>query len=57
MIENFKENHEKFIDYDSELLLKILNNTSIEMKNSDDNELFVDKNWEINKKNMSDLIP
>ena len=25
MIEDFSDNHEKFIDYDSELLLKILN--------------------------------
>ena len=57
MIKNFKENHEAFIDYDSELLLKILNNTSIETKNSEDKELFVDENWKINtKKNMNNKI-
>ena len=57
MIENFKENPEKFIDYNSELLLKILNKTSIETKNRQDNELFVDENWKINKKIMSNIIP
>ena len=56
MIENFKENSEKFIDYNSELLLKILNKTSIETKNRQDNELFVDENWKINTKNMSNII-
>ena len=57
MIENFKENPEKFIDYDSELLLKILNKSSIETNNRDDKELFVDENWKINKKNISNIIP
>ena len=57
MIQNFKENSEKFIDYNSELLLKILNKTSIETKNRQDNELFVDENWKINTKNMSNIIP
>ena len=57
MIENFKENPEKFRDYDSELLLKILNKTSIETKNSEDKELFVDEDWKINtKKNMNNKI-
>ena len=56
MIESFKENHEEFIDYDSELLLKILNKSSIETNNSDDKELFVDENWKINKKNISNII-
>ena len=56
MIESFKENHEEFIDYDSELLLKILNKTSIETNNSGDKELFVDENWKINKKNISNII-
>ena len=32
MIENFKEIPEEFNDYDSELLLKILNKTSLETK-------------------------
>ena len=57
MIENFKENTEIFRDYDSELLLKILNMTSVETKNSEDKELFVDENWKINtKKNMNKKI-
>ena len=57
MIENYKESPQEFRDYDSELLLKILNKTSIETKNSDDKELFVDENWKINSKNMDDKIP
>ena len=56
MITNFKENSEKFRDYDSELLLKILNKTSLENKKGDDKELFVDENWKINSKNMSNII-
>ena len=56
MIKNFKENHEKFRDYESELLLKIFNKTSIEIKNSDDKELFVDENWKISSKNMDNKI-
>ena len=56
MIENFKENTEKFRDYDSELLLKILNMTSVETENSDDKELFVDENWKINSKKMENQI-
>ena len=57
MIENFKENPEIFKDYNSELLLKILNMTSIETKNREDKELFVDENWKINtKKNMNKKI-
>ena len=57
MIENLKDSPEEFKDYDSELLLKILNKTLIEPKNSDDKELFVDENWKINSKNMDDKIP
>ena len=56
MIENFKESHEEFKDYDSELLLKIINKTSVETKKSDDKELFVDENWKINSKNMINII-
>jgi len=56
MIKNFEESSEKFRDYDSELLLKILNKTSIETKNSEDKELFVDENWKINTKNMNNII-
>ena len=57
MIENFKKSPEEFKDYDSELLLKILNNTLLETKKSDDKELFVDENWKINSKNMSNINP
>ena len=58
MAENFKENPEEFRDYDSELLLKILNKTSIETKkNSKDKELFVDEDWKINSKNMNNINP
>ena len=57
MIENFKENPEEFKDYDSELLLNILNKTSLETKKSEDKELFVDENWKINSKNMFNIIP
>ena len=57
MIENFKESPEEFKDYDSELLLKILNKTtSVEIKKNDDKELFVDENWKINSKNMESEI-
>ena len=56
MIENLKDSPEEFKDYDSELLLKILNKTSLDNK-KDDEELFVDENWKINSKNMSNKIP
>tara|TARA_Y100000992_G_C20825219_1_gene286765 strand:+ start:200 stop:475 length:276 start_codon:yes stop_codon:yes gene_type:complete len=57
MIESFKENPEEFRDYDSELLLRILNKTSIETKNIYDKELFLDENWKITSKNMEDINP
>ena len=57
MIKNFKDGPEEFKDYDSELLLKILNKTSLENKKGDDQELFVDESWKINSKNMSNIIP
>ena len=57
MIENLKESPEEFKEYDSELLLKILNKTSLENEKGDDKELFVDENWKINSKNMSNIIP
>ena len=56
MIENFNERPQEFKDYDSQLLLKILNKTSVEKKKIDDKELFVDENWKINSKNMSNII-
>ena len=57
MIENLKDSPEEFKDYDSALLHKILNKTSLENKKGDDKELFVDENWKINSKNSSDIIP
>ena len=57
MIENFKESPKKFKDNDSELLLKILNKTSLDSKKGDHEELFVYENWKINSKNMSYIIP
>ena len=57
MIKKLKEGPEEFKDYDSELLLKILNKTSLENEKGDDKELFVDENWKINSKNMSNKIP
>ena len=56
MIENLKDSPEEFKDYDSELLLKILNKTSLENKKGNDKELFVDENWKINSKNMENEI-
>ena len=56
MIENLKERPEEFKDYDSELLLKILNKTSLENEKGDDKELFVDENWKINSKNIENEI-
>ncbi len=57
MIENLKDSPEEFKEYDSELLLKILNKTSLENEKGDDKELFVDENCKINSKNMSNIIP
>ena len=56
MIKNFKAGPIEFKDYDSELLLKILNKTSLENEKGHDKELFVDENWKINSKNMSNII-
>jgi len=56
MIEDFKESLDEFKDYDSELLLRILNKTSIEIKKVDEKELFVDENWKINSRNMENEI-
>ena len=39
MIENLKDSPEEFKDYDSELLLKILNKASLENEKGDDKEL------------------
>ena len=57
MIKNFKESSREFKDYDSDLLLKIINKASIENKKCEEEELFVDENWKINSKNISNIIP
>ena len=57
MIENLKYSPEEFKDYDSELLLKILNKTLLKNEKGYDKELFVDENWKINSKNMNNIIP
>jgi len=57
MIENFKDSPEEFKDYNAELLLMILNKTSVDLKKGDDKELFVDENWKINSKNISNIVP
>ena len=44
-------------EYDSEFLLKILNKSSIETKNNSDKELFIDENWKIHTKNISNITP
>ena len=55
MIENFKENSKNERDYNSELILNILNAASIGKNNNDAKELFVDENWRINSKNMNNI--
>ena len=57
MIKNLKEGTEEFKDYNSELLLKILNKTSLENKKGDYKELYVEENWKINSKNLNNIIP
>ena len=57
MNKNLKESPEEFKDYDSELLLKILNKTTLENKKGDYKELYVDENWKINSKNFNNIIP
>lgn len=57
MNNNFKDKNENLRKYNSELLLKILNQTSIEPENINDKELFVDENWKINAKNRNNIIP
>ena len=55
MIKNLKDGPKEYKDYDSELLLKILNKTSLENEKGNDKELFVDENWKINSKNMNNI--
>jgi len=55
MIKNFRNKHDKLIDYDSELLLKILNKSSIATKKADNREKFIDANWKENLKNTDNI--
>ena len=55
MTEYFKGITEKFIDYDFELLLKIINRTLVETKKRDDKELFVDENWKMISLSSKDI--
>ena len=57
MMENLNKNPEKFLDYDTEFLLKILNKTSTQEANINDKELFVDENWKINTKVINNITP
>ena len=56
MIEKFNKSNQEFRDYDSQLLLKILNKTLVEREKIDDKELFVDENWKINSKIIDNKI-
>lgn len=57
MIENQENNRGNKKNYNSELLLKILNKSSIKEQTNIENELYVDENWKINSKESTDLIP
>ena len=48
MIENQFYNSENKKDYNSELLLKIINRALIEEKTNTEKEFYVDENWKIN---------
>ena len=53
MSKNYKNNSKNSGDYNSELLLKILNKTSVETKNSESKELFVNENCKIKSNNLN----
>ena len=55
MIKNFRDKHDILIDYDSELLLKILNKSSIPTQKADNRELFIDANWKENLRNKDNI--
>ncbi len=48
MIENQFYNSENTKEYNSELLLKVMNIALIEQKTNIEKELYVDENWKIN---------
>jgi len=56
MIENQFYNKENKEDYNSEILLKIINKALIEEKTNTEKELYVDENWKINAKDSISII-
>ena len=48
MIENKFYNSDNKKNYNSDLLLKIINKTLIEKQTNTEKELYVDENWKIN---------
>ena len=54
MFENYKDSHQEFRDYDSDLLFKFLNKTLIEPKNIDDKIPSDNSNL---KRILSDIFP
>ena len=55
MIKNFRDKHDILIDYDSELLLKILNKSSIATQKADNREVFIDANGKENLRNTVNI--
>ena len=46
----------KLKEHNSELLLKILNNACIQDKTNNEKEFYVDQNWKINSKDLTNNI-
>ena len=57
MIKMSNGNSEKLRGHNSDLILKILHKTSIDYKNSNDKELFLDEYSKINSKTLNNIIP
>ena len=56
MIENQFYNSDNKKNYNSDLLLKIINRTLIEGKSNTEKELYVDENWKINADDSRRII-
>ena len=56
MNQNKFDKAEKLKELNSELLLKILNNACIQDANKYEEELYVDQNWKINSKDLTNKI-
>ena len=56
MIENQFYNSYNKKDYNSELILKIINRTLIEEETNTEKELYVDENWKINADDSRRII-